>query len=86
MNNVQALKARINPSWDRRILDHFGRGTVLSIARELTTESIFTDAGNGGQEIRTWIAAAGAAGDRPMNLLCYEPIDTLVTGMGVVVT
>jgi 2,3-dihydroxyphenylpropionate 1,2-dioxygenase len=86
MNNVAALKARINPPWDRRILDHFCRGSVLSISRQLTTESIFADAGNGGQEIRTWIAAAGAAGDHPMNLLCYEPIDTLVTGMGVVVT
>jgi 2,3-dihydroxyphenylpropionate 1,2-dioxygenase len=84
MKNIDTLKARINPEWDRRVLDHFAHGEGALLAQNLTTESIFDAAGNGGQEIRTWIAAAGAIRDQPMNTLFYEPIDALVTGMGVI--
>jgi 2,3-dihydroxyphenylpropionate 1,2-dioxygenase len=85
INNVDTLKARINTEWDRRVLDQFARGKAASLAQELTTEGIFDAAGNGGQEVRTWIAAAATIGDQPMEILFYEPIDVLVTGMGVIV-
>jgi 2,3-dihydroxyphenylpropionate 1,2-dioxygenase len=86
MNRAETLEARINEPWDRMVLDHFTRGSVAELAKGLTTESIFTDAGNGGQELRTWIAAAAALEDRKMNVLYYEPIPALVTGMGIVTT
>ncbi len=86
MKKVDALQARINPEWDRMVLRHFEEGAVQSLAAGLTGETIFNEAGNGGQEIRTWIAAAGALGDPKMRLLSYEPIQALMTGMGVIST
>lgn len=53
------------------------------LAANLSEESIGRDGGNGGQEIRTWLAAAAAAGNRPMEILGYEPILFFITGMGV---
>jgi 2,3-dihydroxyphenylpropionate 1,2-dioxygenase len=86
LKNVDKLQGRINAEWDRYILDHILSGKAATLARELTTESIFAAAGNGAQEIRTWIAMAGALGDRRLNEICYEPINALVTGMGVIVS
>jgi 2,3-dihydroxyphenylpropionate 1,2-dioxygenase len=86
LENVTTLQGRINPEWDRYVLDRILQGAAAKLARELTTESIFTDGGNGAQEIRTWIAMAGALGDRKLHELCYEPINALVTGMGVIVS
>ncbi len=50
----------------------------------MNEQSIFEAAGKGAQEIRTWVAMAGALDDAPMHVLCYEPIDALITGMGVI--
>jgi 2,3-dihydroxyphenylpropionate 1,2-dioxygenase len=86
MRMADKLESRINPKWDHDVLDHFELGTVAKLAAEMTTESILEAAGRGGQEIRTWIAMAGAIGNRPMRVLCYEPIDALITGMGVICT
>ena len=86
MNRVAALQARINPDWDRMVLSHFAAGSAKALASNLTTESIFEAAGSGGQEIRTWIALAATLGDPRMNVVCYEPIEALITGMGVIST
>ena len=50
---------RINPDWDHWVLDHIARGDVAPLTR-LTWEEIERDGGNGGQEIRNWIALLGA--------------------------
>ena len=86
ISKATVLQSRINPEWDRMVLDHFISGEVGTLAGKLTTQSIFEAAGNGGQEIRTWFAAAGALEDARMELLSYEPIDELITGMGVIVS
>jgi 2,3-dihydroxyphenylpropionate 1,2-dioxygenase len=86
MRKADVLKARINPDWDRLVLTHLSDGKARALAEQLTTDSIFETAGNGGQEIRTWLATAGAVSDRKMETLCYEPISQLITGMGVVST
>lgn len=84
LEHIDDLAARINPEWDRRILDRFARGEAEALSSELDTDGIYQAAGNGGQEIRTWFAVAGALGDPEMDVLAYEPIPALVTGMGVV--
>jgi len=86
MRNVESLQARINPGWDREILSHFAAGTVEELSGGLTSETIYRDGGNGGQEIRAWLALAGAAGDPKMSIVCYEPVEALITGMGVITT
>ena len=84
LGRTAALAQRINPEWDRMVLDRFARGEAAALAADLTTEGIHTAAGNGGQEIRTWLAVAGALGDPEMNILSYDPIPALVTGMAVI--
>lgn len=84
LGHTAELARRINPTWDRMVLDRFARGEAEALAAELTTEAIHRDAGNGGQEIRTWLAVAGALGDPEMDVLSYDPVPALVTGMGVV--
>jgi 2,3-dihydroxyphenylpropionate 1,2-dioxygenase len=83
---VDRYSGRINPAWDRAILSALAAGDGATIARQLDDDAIERDGGNGGQEIRTWIAAAAAAGDARMDILCYEPIPFFITGMGAVVT
>ena len=80
------LQSRINPEWDRHVLNRLKNGEAALVAEEMTEESIFEAAGKGAQEIRTWIALAGAMGDKKMEILGYEPIDALITGMGVIST
>jgi 2,3-dihydroxyphenylpropionate 1,2-dioxygenase len=86
MNIADQLQSRINVDWDRHVLSRFVEGQVAELTGEMTEESIFAAAGNGAQEIRTWIAMAGALADSPMRVLSYEPIDALITGMGVITT
>lgn len=74
----------IRPGWDRALLDRFARGEARALAAESSADSIESGGGYGGQEIRTWLAAAGSAGDPAFDVLGYEPIDFLVTGMGAV--
>lgn len=50
----------------------------------LTTADIAATGGNGGQEIRTWMAASGAVGDHGGEVLYYEPLEQWLTGTGVI--
>lgn len=74
----------VRADWDRRILDRLARGDAKALAHELDEPGIERDGGNGGQELRTWLAMCGATGNAPMDVLGYEPIPYLITGMGVV--
>jgi hypothetical protein len=73
---------RINPAWDRRVLDHVVRGDVEPLTR-LTWAEIERDGGNGGQEIRNWIALLGALPGRRGEVLAYEPVPEWITGCAV---
>ncbi len=42
------------------------------------------EAGNGGQEIRNWIAVLGALPDRKGEVLAYEPVPEWLAGCGAV--
>lgn len=81
---VEKYAGRINPTWDRALLSGFASGAGATIASALNETAIERDGGNGGQEIRTWLAAAAAAGDPPMDILAYEEIPFFITGMGVI--
>jgi len=74
---------RINPDWDHRILDHITRGDIEPLTR-LTRDEIERDGGNGGQEIRNWIALMGAVPGWKGELLAYEPVDEWITGCATV--
>ncbi len=74
---------RINPDFDGRFLDAIREGRGESLAY-LSTDEIERGAGNGGQEIRNWIAVLGALHERRGEVLAYEPVAEWLTGCGVV--
>jgi hypothetical protein len=74
---------RINPEFDLRVLDHVARGDIEPLAR-LTWEEIERDGGNGGQEIRNWIALLGAVPGWKGDVLAYEGVAEWITGCATV--
>jgi 2,3-dihydroxyphenylpropionate 1,2-dioxygenase len=76
----------LNPVWDRAFLDMVAGGTPAR-ALGLSDETIAAEAGCGGQEIRTWIAALSAlnaaAGTYTTDVLAFEPIAEWITSMAV---
>ena len=74
---------RINPDFDHRVLDHVARGDSEPLIR-LTHAEIERDGGNGGQEIRNWIALLGAVPGWKGEVLAYEPVAEWITGCATV--
>jgi 2,3-dihydroxyphenylpropionate 1,2-dioxygenase len=81
---VRAATPRINPDFDRDFLAQLEAGD-LSRVLAMSTDEIEESAGNGAQEIRSWVAMAAAVGEGRGRTLAYEPIDEWLTGMGVAV-
>lgn len=80
---IRAAKADINPAFDEDFLAQLEAGD-LSRTLELTNTQVEEIAGNGAQEIRSWIAMAAAVGGRGRTL-AYSPVDEWLTGMGVAI-
>ena len=74
---------RINPEFDRWVLDHVARADVEPLLG-LTHAEIDRDAGNGGQEIRNWVALLGAVPGWKGDALAYEPVAEWITGCATV--
>jgi protocatechuate 4,5-dioxygenase, beta chain len=74
---------RINAEWDHWVIDHIERGDVEPLLR-LTWEDIERDGGNGGQEIRNYVALLGAVPGWKGEALAYEPVPEWITGCGTV--
>jgi Catalytic LigB subunit of aromatic ring-opening dioxygenase len=74
---------RINPDWDQRILDHIMRADVEPLL-DLSWAEIERDGGNGGQEIRNWLALMGAVPGWKGEVLAYEPVPEWITGCATV--
>jgi aromatic ring-opening dioxygenase catalytic subunit (LigB family) len=70
---------KINEVWDRDFLDRWCRNDRAALLN-YSDEEIYRDGGQGGYEIRNFIAAAGAAGDAPGEIWCYEPIPQFACG------
>ena len=73
---------RINQDFDRRFLDAFLGGRIEAFLR-YPRETLETEAGPGGHEIRTWITVAAVAGDSRGTLLAYQPVPAWSTGCAV---
>lgn len=80
----------INPEWDEAFIEEFISGNILELADRLDRDQdkFIEQAGPGGHELRTWIATAGATNDQQLkwHKLIYEPIPSLITGMGIAST
>jgi 2,3-dihydroxyphenylpropionate 1,2-dioxygenase len=75
---------RINEAWDREFLDkllHNRRDSLLAYR----DEDVWREGGQGGFEIRTFIAVAGATEGCTGELWCYVPIPIFAVGCTVAV-
>lgn len=81
---IRAAEAAINPEFDDEFLSLLERGQAHRIT-ELTTEELEKTAGNGAQEVRTWLLMAALLDHAPAQRLAYEPMPEWLTGMGVAV-
>lgn len=76
---------RVNAEFDRWFLQCLVEGKATEVIEEYKkAEDLEKIAGNGGQEIRDWLAVAGAMPSRlKPRVLAYEPIPQWATGTGV---
>jgi len=74
---------KINQAWDREFLDRWSRQDKAAML-SYTDEATYRDAGQGGFEIRTFLAAAAAARG-PGELRFYAPIPIFSVGCTVAV-
>ncbi|MEV6174062.1 catechol 1,2-dioxygenase [Streptomyces sp. NPDC051954] len=81
---IRAAEAALNPEWDDEFLTLVERGETRRITG-LTTEELEKTAGNGAQEIRTWLLMAALLDHVPGRRLAYEPMPEWLTGMAVAV-
>jgi protocatechuate 4,5-dioxygenase beta chain len=72
---------RINSEFDRKVLDCIVSGDAATLL-SMTDEEIMREGGNGGMEIRHYLAVMGALPAGRGEVLAYEAWDGGVTGLG----
>ena len=70
---------KINEAWDREFLDRFARNDKAALLSYSDADT-YADAGQGGFEIRTYIAVAGATAGCQATVHHYEPIPIFAVG------
>lgn len=81
---ITAAQPVIFTDFDERFLADLEQGALEPYTR-LSSAEIEKVAGNGGQELRTWLLMAAALGFAPGRTLAYSPMPEWLTGMGVAV-
>jgi 2,3-dihydroxyphenylpropionate 1,2-dioxygenase len=81
---ITAAQPVLFTEFDQEFLTELERGNLESYAA-LSTRDIAKVAGNGGQELRTWLTMAAALGFAPGRSLGYSPMPEWLTGMGAAV-
>jgi 2,3-dihydroxyphenylpropionate 1,2-dioxygenase len=70
---------KINEVWDREFLDRWSRNNKAELL-DYDDDQVYADAGQGGFEIRTFIAVSGAAAGSTGTVHHYEPIPIFAVG------
>jgi 2,3-dihydroxyphenylpropionate 1,2-dioxygenase len=73
---------KINETWDREFMARWCENRAERLCAYTDAET-YRDGGQGGFEIRTFIAAAGAAEGSTGEVWCYEPIPIFAVGCTV---
>ncbi len=76
---------KINEAWDRDFLDKLSRNDKDGLL-DYTDEETYLEAGQGGFEIRPFIALAGATHGHQTSICFYEPIPIFAVGCTVAIT
>jgi aromatic ring-opening dioxygenase catalytic subunit (LigB family) len=72
---------QVNEAFDLEFLRLLGAGDDATLAR-YATEHV-NEAGNGAEEIRTWLVAHGAAASAPFEPVYYKAVSNWYTGIGL---
>lgn len=81
---IVAARPTIFSDFDTAFLDDLEHGRLRRYTT-MTTADLEAVAGNGGQELRTWLVMAAALGFAPGTALAYSPMPEWLTGMAVAV-
>lgn len=81
---IVAAQPCLSEDFDQRFLADLEAGRLAEYLR-LSTAELGQLAGNGGQEIRTWLVMAAALNFAPGSALCYSPMPEWLTGMATAV-
>jgi 2,3-dihydroxyphenylpropionate 1,2-dioxygenase len=81
---IVAARPTIFTDFDEAFLHDLAHGRLRRYL-SMTTGELDAAAGNGGQELRTWLVMAAALGFVPGTPLAYAPMPEWLTGMGVAV-
>ncbi len=79
---ITSARPTIFPEFDEAFLARLEAGELLEYA-DVSSDDLERVAGNGGQELRSWMVMAAALGFRPGRRLSYAPMPEWLTGMGV---
>ncbi|KAA9166430.1 catechol 1,2-dioxygenase [Amycolatopsis acidicola] len=79
---ITAARPVLFPEFDERFLADLEKGELARYGT-FTSEDLEKLAGNGGQELRTWLTMAAALDFAPGRNLAYSPMPEWLTGMGV---
>jgi 2,3-dihydroxyphenylpropionate 1,2-dioxygenase len=79
---IRAAEPQINPDFDADFLAQLEAGDLKRTISK-SNDQIEEEAGNGAQEVRSWIAMTAAVGAGRGTTLAYAPIDAWLTGMAV---
>ena len=71
----------VNEAFDREFMRLLGAGDDDALVC-YATEHV-NEAGNGAEEIRTWLMAHGAAGDAAFEPVYYKAVSNWYTGIGL---
>lgn len=81
---VRSAQPHINQEFDRQFLHRLETGDLGPVI-DSSTRTIEDTAGNGAQELRTWVVMAAAASYGTGRVLAYAPVREWLTGMAVAV-
>jgi protocatechuate 4,5-dioxygenase beta chain len=79
----EADMGRVNPEFDRMILELVAKGDVDALCA-LSDDDVLRDGGNGALEIRNFAAALSAVPNPRGELIAYLPVPQWITGLGFV--
>lgn len=71
----------VNPDFDLGLLAFLRAGDTAAAAKFAAAQ--VDSAGNGAEEVRTWLIAAGAAGAARFDPIFYRPVPQWYTGIGI---
>ena len=82
---VVGARAELNVDFDTALLARLEAGLMADLPDELDNDELVRLAGNGANEIRSWLIMAAACGYTPGRVLAYSPMPEWLTGMAVAV-